>query len=132
VSLILVESLHVNVALGGLNRFPLYGKHVPQNLNQTLALLCRGSFVESDQGPFHLAPGEIATQVPGDPKLGSRKACISVVALVDFIGVIEPTVVFRLAVFGVRRRVRAEITDAEVWTAACFDGSCVDRPARRR
>ena len=46
--LILVKSPGVDVALGGLKRFPFYGKHVPQNLTQALALPCRCSFVECD------------------------------------------------------------------------------------
>jgi len=73
--------------------------------------------------------GEIATQVSGDPELGSRKASICVVALVNFIGVIELTVMFSLAVLGVRRRVRTEVTDAEVWTDTSFNGRSVESPS---
>ena len=43
---------------------------------------------------------------PGDPELGLSKASSPVAALVDFI---ELSVVFSLAVLGVRRRVRVEI-----------------------
>src|SRR5258706_7927679 len=130
--LVLVERPCVDAAFGGLERFPLYWKNVSQDFTEGLALFCRCTFVEYDQSPLHLALGEVATQIAGDPELAASETGSAVVTGVDFVGVVELAVVFHFPVVMVSRGMRVEITHAEVWTAACFDCSGVDGPARRR
>src|ERR1700722_8532496 len=128
--LILVESPGINVALAGLKRFPLYGKHVPQNVTQSLALFRRRAFVEYNQSPLHLTLGEIAAQIARNPELGAGKVRCAVMTLVDLVGVVEFAEVFSFAALVVRRRVRVEIAHAEVWTAASLDSGGIDGPVR--
>src|SRR5450759_4118138 len=126
--LVLVESPGVVIALGDLKRFPLHRKNVAQNVAQGLPLFRSCGFIKRDQRPFHLALGEISTQVSSDPELGSGEIGIAVMALIDFISVIELAVVFSLALLVMRGGMRVEIADAEMWTAACLDCGRIDRP----
>src|ERR1700678_2587099 len=105
---------------------------MPNDFPEGLALFGGCRFIERYLRPIHLPLGEVATQVPIDPKLGPSKINVAVVSLVHFVSVVELAEVFHLAVFVMSCWMRVEIANAEVRTAAGLDCGCIDRPIRRR
>src|SRR5579859_122971 len=126
--LVFVEGPGINVTLGGLERFPLDRKNVPDDLAQGLPLRrCRG-LIKRDEGPVHLPLGEIAAQIAVNPELGAGEISGPEMPFVDFIGIVELAVVVSLAVVVMRGRMGVEIAHAEVWTTAGFNRGGVDCP----
>src|SRR5947209_18399218 len=95
---------------------------------QGLPLVRSCGLVKRHNGPVHLALGEIIAQVAIDPELCAGKVGCAVMALVDFVCVVELAVAVGLAMVVVRCRVRVEIAHAELWTAARLNRGGVDRP----
>src|SRR4051794_17212582 len=101
------------------------------NLSKRLPLLGRRSFVEGHLSPVHLALREIASEIAIDPEFGAREIDGSIVSAIYFVCVIEFAEVLGFSTFVVSRRTRVEIAHAEMWTAACLYGGCVNGPVCR-
>ena len=95
---------------------------------QSLALVWGGGFVERGYDPVHLALGEVAAEVAGEPELGPGQVGRAVVSLVDLVGVVELAIVFSFPALMVSCGMSIEITYAKVWTTARLDCCSVDRP----
>src|SRR5205807_2423318 len=83
---------------------PLDGIEMAEDRRDRLALLLRGRLLEVEDGPVHLALGEVAAEVARDPVLEAVELRRPVAAGVHLERVVEPAVA---RAFLVPRRARA-------------------------